>query len=66
MPVFVVTDWANGPMGPGFFILFRAHVDVFYDGGPMHHLIDRPKDKGKLEERFGELFALIMLMREQK
>ena len=66
MPVFTVTDWSNGPMGPGFFILFRGHKDVFYDGGPMHHLIDKSKKTGDLEERFGELFALMMLMREQK
>jgi len=63
MPTYTVTDWENGPMGPGFFILFPRHEDRWYDGGIINELIDVDKDDADEERRVGELFALIMLMR---
>lgn len=65
MPTATITDWANGPMGPGWFIRFPAHVDIFYDGGGMWDLLpDVPKTKEQ-EKRFTEIIALILLMRAQ-
>jgi len=66
MPTYVVTDWIYGPMGPGFFIKFPRHTDVWYDGGTMHEKITKDEGGREIEDKRGELFALVMLMREQR
>jgi len=60
MPEVVTRDWEDGPMGPGFFLLFPRNVSFFYDGGEMTALLEEPSaDKKK---GMDELVALIMLM----
>jgi hypothetical protein len=65
MPQATITDWANGPMGPGFFLHFPAHRNIWYDGGGMWDYIehDRTDDGPEREKRIGEIVALILLMR---
>jgi len=65
MPTYVVTDWENGPMGPGFFILFPRHDTRWFDGGNFYDYIYEPKKAGDEKEKDDVLFALFMLMREQ-
>lgn len=65
MPLATITDWANGPMGPGWFIKFRANVDIFYDGGGFFDLIRDVPKTAEQEKRFTEIIALILLMRAQ-
>ncbi len=65
MPVFTTMDWINGPMGPGFFLLFPANVDIFYDGGGFWELIGQEPGTLERQKRLGELVALVLLMRIQ-
>jgi len=62
MPLLVITDWDNGPMGGGFFIHFPRHRNVYYDGGGMFDLIGKKPKTKEEEERIVELVALILLM----
>ena len=61
MPIFVVTDWVNGPMGPGWFVKFPRHRDVWYDGGPPVNLTEDSLG-GEDYEKDSEMVALILLM----
>ena len=69
MPQAETPSCGNGPMGPGFFMLFPAHADIFYDGGPMDALIgDDGKKKRKKKRKEHEtdiLIALSLMMLEQ-
>lgn len=65
MPLLVTTNWADGPMGPGFFLLFSANTAIFYDGGGFFELIGQRPGDAERQERFGELVALVILMRHQ-
>ncbi|MCK5615528.1 hypothetical protein KAR91_77405 [Candidatus Pacearchaeota archaeon] len=62
MPSAVVSDWSDGPMGPGFLILFPRNRIVSYDGAPLPKI--KKKDFSSRKEDT-ELVALMMLMREQ-
>lgn len=62
MPLVTITDWANGPMGPGFFLLYPRHVDIFYDGGPFHALLGNDDRVKKKEQETDVLVALSLLM----
>lgn len=65
MPQIITQDWANGPMGPGFLVMFRRNIPEFFDGGPMDALIGKKDGKVDKQKRRDELFAVMMLMREQ-
>lgn len=62
MPLATITDWVYGPQGPGFFLLFPAHVDVFYDGGDFHTLLGSDDKDKKKEHESDSLMALSLLM----
>ncbi len=62
MPLATITDWKFGPMGPGFFLLFPAHVDIFYDGGDFHALLGGDGKGKKKEHESDTLVALSLLM----
>jgi len=64
MPSALITNWSQGPMGPGFFLLFPRTARVWYDGGPMDAGIDYDLDSSD-EEQLGIWIALILLMRAQ-
>ena len=61
MPTYVVTDWVNGPMGPGWFVMFPRHRDAWYDGGPMDWKKEEKRDD--IEELDAEILALILMLR---
>ncbi len=63
MPTYPVTDWAFGPMGPGFFILFRRTADVWSDGGPMHAGLEEDDLGREDDELSAEVLALMVLLR---
>ena len=66
MPQIITQSWGNGPMGPGFLVMFRRNIPEFFDGGPMNALLTKKKDdKAEKQKREDELFAVVMLMREQ-
>lgn len=66
MPQIITQDWSNGPMGPGFFMLFRRNIKEFFDGGPMDALLAEDEtDEEKKRKRQNISFAVAMLMRAQ-
>ncbi|KKN88359.1 hypothetical protein LCGC14_0249220 [marine sediment metagenome] len=65
MPLVVTSDWNDGPMGPGWFVMLPKNTSIFYDGGPMDDLLVGPEGADE-RKRQDELFALIMLMRQSQ
>ena len=62
MPLATIQDWVNGPMGPGFFLLFRKNIDFFYDGGPMDALLGNDDTIKKKEHELNISVATTLLM----
>lgn len=67
-------SWTQGPVGPGFFLLFSSYLpeeeeeveeSVVIDGGPMFDRLGKKRQSDNKDRQIDETIALLLLLEEE-